>query len=85
MTIFIRRCLILNYLIVRYTTVDKVDDDKDRDAESQAKKAKVNKSEDDGISILFCSHLDAYKTWKRPEERFISFYVNSTVFLYPLQ
>ncbi|KAK8807589.1 hypothetical protein WA171_000543, partial [Blastocystis sp. BT1] len=43
-----------------YTTVDKVDDDKERDAESQAKKAKVNKSEDD----------DAYKTWKRPEERF---------------
>lgn len=33
----------------------------------------MSKSEDDGIFVVLYSYLDAYKTWKRPEERFISF------------
>lgn len=64
-----------NELIGRYVTVDKVDDDKDRDGESKAKKAKVDKQNEteDGWNIHLISFVDVFKTWKRPEERFISF------------
>ena len=65
-----------NDLIDRYVTVDKVDDDKERDGESKAKKAKVDKQNEaeDGRCMYLLSSVDVFKTWKRPEERFISFY-----------
>lgn len=44
-----------------YTTVDKVDDDREKENESQAKKAKLSQGEESD---------DIFKTWKRPEERF---------------
>ena len=56
----------LKELMDRYVTVDKVDDDKERDGESKAKKAKVdkqNETEDGGgvdspvVSLLHWSSL----------------------------
>ena len=44
-----------------YTTVDKVDDDREKENESQAKKAKLSQGDESD---------DIFKTWKRPEERF---------------
>ena len=66
----------LKELMDRYVTVDKVDDDKERDGESKAKKAKVDKQNEteDGGGVDSFLFVDAFKTWKRPEERFISFY-----------
>ena len=57
-------------------TVDKVDDDKERDGESKAKKAKVEKQNEteDGWHMYLMLSVDIFKTWKRPEERFISFF-----------
>lgn len=52
----------------RYTTVDKEKDD-----EAKSKKTKLSDDRDSDGSILRIDlRLDGYKTWKRPEERFIS-------------
>lgn len=40
------------HLIIRYVTVDKVDDDKEKEMESQTKKAKLAKDQDDEGTIL---------------------------------
>ena len=50
--------------------MDKVNDDKERSGESQSKRAKVG-TDNGTISGLYL-YVDGFKTWKRPEERFIS-------------
>lgn len=61
-------------MIRSYTTVDKVDDDKEKSGDSQAKRSKVGSDNSMFFLIVFLFlPLGGFKTWKRPDERFISF------------
>lgn len=52
MIISMQRFRLFWYLINRYVTVDKVDDDKEKEMESQTKKAKLAKEQDEEGMIL---------------------------------
>ena len=53
MIIFTQRYYFNYTIIFRYTTVDKVVDDKEKELESQAKKSKQSKQEDEACINLY--------------------------------
>ena len=53
MIIFTQRYYFNYTIIFRYTTVDKVVDDKEKELESQAKKSKQSKQEDEAGNNLY--------------------------------
>ena len=44
-------------MIRSYTTVDKVDDDKEKSGDSQAKRSKVGSDNSTFLGLFFCSYL----------------------------